>query len=395
MSTWIIEPHDSFIARDGRPFGLLAGVRATSLPFPFPSTTTGGVRTRDGLNAHGVFESDAANINRVKELEVRGPLLIEVDKNGSVADWYVPAPADALVLNAADHHKNRANVSRLIPKASPPGAATNLPSKELLPLYLDSKDKNKPHGYAPRFWRWEKFNEWLRQPRDFTVDDLFAFGIRSLPQDERSHVAIEADTQASEEGYLFQTRGLEFTRAKKENNLEAASRLALALNTDAAKVIKGVASLGGERRLVSWREFTGAEDILVSQCAEEIAKKIIDSQACRLVLLTPCFFEAGWKPSWLLQQGNLALKAAAIGRAQVISGWDFERGTPKPTRRLVPAGSVFFFRLNGTESEIRSWITATWMSCISDDDSKFGMTPRKDGFGLAVLGTWNEGKDVK
>ena len=53
MKTWIIEPHDSFIARDGRPFGLIAGVRAASLPFPFPSTTTGGVRTRAGLDAAG------------------------------------------------------------------------------------------------------------------------------------------------------------------------------------------------------------------------------------------------------------------------------------------------------------------------------------------------------
>ena len=40
---FIVEPRDPFIARDGKPFGV--GVSAATLPFPFPSTTTGGVRT--------------------------------------------------------------------------------------------------------------------------------------------------------------------------------------------------------------------------------------------------------------------------------------------------------------------------------------------------------------
>ena len=53
MTIWIIEPHDPLIVRDGRPFGPNPGVQATSLTFPFPSTTTGGVRTRAGLNSYG------------------------------------------------------------------------------------------------------------------------------------------------------------------------------------------------------------------------------------------------------------------------------------------------------------------------------------------------------
>ena len=50
MTTWIIEPHDPLIFRDGRPFGPNPGARAKTLSFPFPSTTTGGVRTRAGLD---------------------------------------------------------------------------------------------------------------------------------------------------------------------------------------------------------------------------------------------------------------------------------------------------------------------------------------------------------
>src|SRR5437870_2089345 len=148
MKTWIIEPHDSFIARDGRPFGLIAGVRATSLPFPFPSTTTGGVRTRAGLDAAGVF--DANRISEVKTFQVRGALLVELDDHGNVVQWLAHAPADTLLLDANDGDKNSAKVCRLVPRKLPDDAATNLP-EGLMSLYLQSKDKNKPHGYPLRF----------------------------------------------------------------------------------------------------------------------------------------------------------------------------------------------------------------------------------------------------
>src|SRR5436305_1269785 len=73
---WIIEPHDPLIVRDGRPFGPDPSARAVSLSFPFPSTTTGGVRTRAGLKADGMF--DVSQIGRVKQIGVRGPLLVQL-----------------------------------------------------------------------------------------------------------------------------------------------------------------------------------------------------------------------------------------------------------------------------------------------------------------------------
>lgn len=418
MKTWIIEPHDSFLARDGRPFGLIAGVRATSLPFPFPSTTTGGVRTRAGLDAEGVF--DAGQISEVKNHHVHGALLVEINDHGHVAQWFAHAPADALLLDADDSSKDQAIVCRLVPGELPDGAVTNLPNG-LMPLYLQSQNKSKPHGYAPRFWNWTEFEKWLIDPKDGEVESLYGFGISGLPQDERSHVGIERDSQTNEQGGLFQTRGLEFTRQKQKlqdgsTKLAKAARLALAVSTDATNIKTGIASLGGERRLVTWRDFQGTEDILNSSCPQEILERIVEDKACRVVLLTPAYFAQGWKPRWMTDgkaglQGDLTvgLKAAAIARTQVVSGWDFEfvgknaegkviQGRPKPTRRLVPAGAVFFLKFkgnaNGLEDRIKDWIKATWMRCVSDDDVKHGSTPRKDGFGLAVLGRWPEGKDV-
>jgi CRISPR-associated protein Cmr3 len=407
MGTWIIEPHDSFIARDGRPFGLIAGVHAASLPFPFPSTTTGGVRTREGLNADGIF--DVSRIDDLKTLSVSGALLVEVDDAGRVTQWFLSAPADALLLDAADKNSDKAIVRRLLPQPAPSGSMSNMP-RGLLPIYL-TKDKdesegghydnNKPHGYAPRFWKWAKFEEWLTKPADFQIESLYDFGMNGLPQDERSHVGIERHSQTNEQGSLFQTRGLEFTRQKQKNDdgstkLGTATRLGLAVSTAATNIREGVASLGGERRLVSWRAFQGAEDVLAMPCPQAIRKSIIETKACRVVLLTPAHFEQGWKPKWISEEREglerrltMELRAAAVNRYQVVSGWNFEVAGPKPTRRLVPAGAIFFLKLQGTDAEIEAWANAVWMKCVSDGEQN-----RKDGFGLSVLGVWPEGKDV-
>lgn len=407
MMTWIIEPHGSFIARDGRPFGLIAGVRATSLPFPFPSTTTGGVRTREGLDAYGVF--DVGKIEAVKSLGVSGALLVELDDDSRVVDWFLPAPADALLLDAADKNSDKAIARRLLPQQLPRGSMSNMPGS-LSPLYLarvkdesggEHYDKNKPHGSAPRFWKWAKFEDWLTNPADFPIESLYDFGIGSLPQDERSHVGIERDTQASEQGSLFQTRGLEFTRQKQKKDdgsskLATATRLALAVRTDATNIKSGIASLGGERRLVSWRAFQGAVDLLAMPCPQVIIESLIVTKACRVVLLTPAHFDQGWRPRWMVDNKAglenelmIELRAAGMNRYQVVSGWNFEVPGPKPTRRLVPAGAVFFLKLQGTGAEIEAWARAVWMGCVSDD-----LPSRKDGFGLAALGVWTEGKDV-
>ncbi|HZQ09120.1 MAG TPA: type III-B CRISPR module-associated Cmr3 family protein, partial [Anaerolineae bacterium] len=58
MSVWLIEPRDPLIFRDGRPFNPTPGARAISLPFPYPSTLAGAVRTRVGQNENGVFDKD-------------------------------------------------------------------------------------------------------------------------------------------------------------------------------------------------------------------------------------------------------------------------------------------------------------------------------------------------
>lgn len=412
MKTWIIEPRDPFIARDGKPFSAIPGTRAASLPFPFPSTMTGGVRTRAGLR-NGVF--DTSLIGDVKNIDVRGPLLVELDNDGKIIEWLLPAPSDALLLEAEESpgspvSKDRAVIKRLAPRDGYQDL-TNLPAG-LLPVFMLVRNPRKPLTNAPRYWKWKEFEDWLLDPKDDEVS-LASLGHNGPSNEDRTHVKVEHDSQTAEEGKLFQTRGLEFTHQPTEARLSSATRLAIAIATDATDrlagktsgVVEGLSPLGGERRLVCWRESSllpPTEDLFAMNCPQKIRDAIVADTACRVVLLTPAYFERGCIPTWLLQSRHGCtpqLKAIATGRAQVVSGWDFERvatdpnrkyGRPKPTRRLVPVGAVLFLRLRGTTLAIEDWIESVWMNCVSDDDNLFNLTPRLDGFGLAILGTWRE-----
>jgi CRISPR-associated protein Cmr3 len=391
MPTWIIEPRDPLIVRDGRPFGPDPGARARSLPFPFPSTIAGGVRTRAGLKSDGTFDharADKDHLDSVLKIGVRGPLLVALDQAGQVAECFAPAPADALLLrnaNASGQESDRYDAQRvrLLP-LQPPAGSVYLPPRGEEPFLVGPRvaRSEKPFDQPPRFWRWAAFERWLLDPKEgpCRTHDL---GIAGPLSESRMHVGIQAATQTAEEGRLFQTIGLEFTGPKRE-------RLALAVESDGAFAhwAGGLAPLGGERRLVAWR----AVQLDWPVCPQQVRERIIAERACRVILLTPAHFTQGYRPTALLNERagvRPQLVAAAVPRPQVVSGWDLRTGRPKPSRRLAAAGSVYFLKLDATDAAaIGRWIDAIWMHNVSDDEQA-----RRDGFGLAALGTW-DGKPV-
>jgi CRISPR-associated protein Cmr3 len=244
----------------------------------------------------------------------------------------------------------------------------------------------KPVKHAPAFWRWNHFEQWLTNPPDEQPVDLADLGHSGPTRESRIHIQRDPTSRTAEERKLFETSGLEFTHpGQGMARLRDARRLALAVETD--KVIqhpRPVDYLGGERRLVTWR--VGNREL--PTCPPELREQIIADKACRLILLTPAHFTAGFSPTWLCvpRHGVTAtLQAIAIQRPQVVSGWDFVQRKPKPTRRLAPAGSVLFLKLDGDRDAIADWIDQTWMQCVSDDDQD-----RCDGFGLAVLGRYDD-----
>lgn len=390
MKSWLIEPRDPVIFRDGRPFNASPGARAKSLSFPFPSTLAGAVRTLAGRDQNGYF--DSGQIGTLLTKEVIGPLLVEPDDNGGVADWFFPAPADALVLRQQPHSRTEGRVVPLTVLTTPAGVTVNL--KDGLHLVGTVAPVNeKPHENAPGFWRRSYLESWLGNPVSDRNVQLSAIGISGLTRESRMHVSIKMETQAAEEGALFQTAGLEFTTRPGEPEedilpLGKATRLALALRTN-ADVPAGLGLLGGERRVVHWSTMDDA----FPACPDAVRKGIRRHRCCRLVLLTPGLFANGHLPALTPQRTGgvkATVAAAAVNRYQTVSGWDYDKRQPKPTRRLVPAGAVYFLKLESVDggdlddTAVDGFIDAVWMHNISDESQDC-----RDGFGLAVLGVWD------
>src|SRR6185312_16953475 len=103
-------------------------------------------------------------------------------------------------------------------------------------------------------------------------------------------------------------------------------------------------------------------------------------------------FRHGWRPDWLDartltgkpfgEEGPmLKLVGVTNGRWQAVSGWSIQphqatgKPGPKPIRRMVPAGSVYFFTVERGEL---ADLANHWLMPVSDD-----VQERRDGFGLA------------
>lgn len=370
----LIEPRDPLIPRDGRPFTNSPGARARSLAFPLPQTLAGAYRTRRGLAEGLSFPQDAP---KTLSWGIRGPLLAEADGEG----WrlLLPRPLDAVRLGET--------VYPLVPLRLPEGAGTNLP-KDLLPVGLgDPSLKEKPSP-LPAWWYWDSFQKWLVSPQT----GFQPRGHQGPTLEVRTHVSLDPSTGTGREGALFQTQGLEFSRQEgQEGKRDARSlaqvrRLALVVWPEDGRELRGVHPLGGERRLAYWEE--GGPQIPTPPV--EVVDQVLRHRAARVVLLTPSFFHEDFLPQGRSLMGAPVV-AALVGRAVVVSGWDLKEGRPKPTRRAVPAGSVYFVRLpqEWNEARVRAWLDAAWFQNIAD-----GEQDRKDGFGLAAVGAW-DGKPLE
>lgn len=370
---YTIYGRDPLIFRDGRPFDNTPGSRAKTIAFPLPITLIGAIRTQAG-STNGCF--DASKITKVLKIGIKGPWLTDKTTH------YLPAPLDALMLqNKEDTEKHTLHTLEPISLADE-GAICNDPAENLLYVGSTEELKGKPKG-MPAFWTWEEYKKWLLAPegKEIAPKDL---GISGLTQEDkgRTHVSMNPETGAAKEGALFSTTGLEFSQKITEKKASPKD-LYLAIATQRPELAPTY-PLGGEGRLAYWGNL---EQPPFATPDQKIIEEIVKTGRCRVVLITPAYFTQGWQPSYLCEQQHgviPTLRAAAVNRPLTVSGWDAAERKPKPTRRLAPAGSVYFLELSGTKENIRTWATELWFSTISDTEQD-----RIDGLGLVLLGTWN------
>jgi CRISPR-associated protein Cmr3 len=391
MSTILeLTTHDPLIARDGRPFGIGQGNRMRGLPWPLPSVVAGAFRTAV-VTCHGKLDFSGDMPQR---------LLRQVSVHGVFPtvghELYLPAPNDA-VAEPVDHGKERSQqLHRLRPQEVIGGC--DFPRDGLLPVMLSesqAKEDFKP-AEVPAWWPVGKYAEWL-VGKSIHIDSSF---LSSPRQSTRDHVKLDANRGAAAESRLYATANLHLTHLPRFGAEESPSfqdrfadiRLSVRVQVDGEDLRQTAISfwhpLGGERRLVHWQP--SSHTVTGWDCPQTIRDALAQAARVRMVLATPAIFSGGWRPGWLTEQlegtppgssVKLKLVGVANGRWKAVSGWSLAppRGA-KPIRRMVPAGSVYFFTC---EHGAAAALTDLWLKPVSDDEQA-----QRDGFGLAVWGTW-------
>lgn len=357
MKSWIIEPRDAVVFRDGAP----ADGAMRTLAFPWPSTTAGLVRSRSGEGPDGVFDVRGDDLRALRALEVRGPLLAALREDGDVDELMPPAPRDCVWHRAAD---GKAIERRRLASGVAPmdGSTTDLDESG---LELVGPLVEMPEGKAlsgPSFWRWSALERWLIDPS--AGPDVFDAkdGLDALPREERVHVSIDSKLETARDGQLFSTAALRFTDEK------GGRRFGLSVCSD-AELAPGLVKLGGRSRLSMLRESKSAWPSLPT----ELRDKLAGQRRLRVILLTPACFRSGALPSL----AGAKVVAAVVDRPLAHSGWDLEKKAPRPARRLAPAGSVYWIEVD----DAARWAEEHWMTSLSDEPQD-----ALDGFGLAVMG---------
>lgn len=384
MNSYFLDALAPLVFRSGKPFG--AQSDTDDIQFPLPSAAAGLVRTQimgqsgcnwDSKSQGNQAKLSDAQVDELRQIAVQGAFLAKQDISDDLR-ILLPKPANALYLKNKETDKTE--LVRLAPQAFGSDTAADFPQADLLPVQIQSSIKGKPQSGAT-YWDLADLLAWQNGGKP-VFEDINKRGAQSLPIETRTHVGIDRETLAAEDGRLFQTAAYDFAEsARKHHQGWGSHRYGFVIRTAADLQDNSVVRFGGEGRLSR-----------LNKISDDVFKQpeYAYTNGLTLTLLTPALFHKGWLPGWLdsqtltgtLPHTNLKVKlrATAIDRWLPVSGWDLQQHAPKAMRKAVAAGAVYWFEIqSGNTAELAQ---AQWQA-FSDNGQDC-----RDGFGIGLIGPW-------
>ena len=337
-----IEPLDVLFLRGNRLFGDPGSYGEALIP-PWPSVAAGAIRSailvRDGKSVTAFGRGELAH-DTLGTPEAPGAFRVTDFRLARKVDgrWQAlyALPAD-LVVSKMDDGKTM--VQRMQPNTVAKGIQSSMPTARL-PVLTQARRAKPDSGW----WLTEAaWGDYLQGKIPASCDLLPSH--RLWQMDERVGVGIEAARGRAEDGRLFTVQavafreGVGFVAATEGDALRAESLL----------------RLGGDGR--------GARVLPLNHYHSPQADLEAVSRAgrARIVLTAPGLFPEGWRLPGMSTEDRFALHGisgrvvcAAVGRGEVISGWDLARRHPKPAQRVAPTGSVYWVEdLDATPDALR------------------------------------------
>ncbi len=365
-----IEPTDVLLFRDGKPFSAGDDHLARSVFPPTPMPFQGAIRSLI-LAEHGFrFSREIRELigdeNGYGKLRTKGPFVAQ--RNNSITEFF-PTPADLVIPKEADDGAKDKQTLLLRPVGSFWHTDAEFP---LTPLWATDPRRCEAAG---GFLREEEMVKYLlgQAPQAYSGDEFASTELRT-------GIRRKTDTHSVETGKLY---SVSFTRLKTN------SGFTMDIEGIPLKP-QGILLLGGESRSARYETLPDRQWLKASE--SQIKDKVAKSTPLRfkLYLATPALFSKGWLPGSFDEKTlegtlggiKLKLKAAAINRSLPLGGWDMKKREPKPIRRAVPAGSVYFFEALDRTLKVDDLFRALHFQSISDEH-------REVGFGLTLIGGWN------
>lgn len=188
---------------------------------------------------------------------------------------------------------------------------------------------------------------------------------------EESKIGIFRERAANtvREKMLYRVPFIRMSGMEENTDNGTVNNAALAANLSGAEP-GGLIRFGGENKTAHFTPYDGeiSPDITAGQAG--------DDGRFKLYLATPGIFRSGYQPR--LPVAVKLLTAAVYGYSS-IGGFDMKEKHPKPMRRAVKAGSVYYFELTENTPENHAVIRALHGQSISDYSAE-------DGFGICYIG---------
>ena len=379
MNWHFIEPLDVLFLRANKLFGD-PGSYGESLVPPWPSAAAGAIRSailaRDGVDFSAFAKEefhptlgtpDAPGVFRLIAFRLARR------ENGRWLALY-PQPADLVVSKMED---DEVRVQRLQPTAMAAGIQCSIPTGSL-PVLTQSQRAKPDSGW----WLTEAgyrvyLNGGTPEPPEKekeTSVDLTRSG-QLWQMDERVGVGLDGERRRAEDGKLFTVQAVAFHEGV--GFLVATEGDALYAET--------LLRLGGDGR--------GARILPLGdyQPPQADLEAIAAAGRARIILTAPGIFPDGWRLPGMAEDGRFELcgvrgrvVAAAVNRAEVISGWDLAKRRPKTARRAAPAGSVYWLEdLEAAPEALRKLAKhGLW------PETGYDASRRAEGFNRFDWGVW-------
>ncbi|MFB3764878.1 MAG: type III-B CRISPR module-associated protein Cmr3 [Methanotrichaceae archaeon] len=353
-----IEPIDVWLFRDGRPFDAGSDHRAQSLFPPYPTVMQGILRSHhlvvreiDLTDQQAIAKAVGTATQYPRGFRVRGPFLARRTSEGIVR--YFPLPADAV----QDDNVFRA----LVPREPPEGVWSSVIAQMLL------WHEDEPVKIKDQWWlREDALQTYLEQgevasDKQAQQEGLVCSGGTLFQRENRPGIGLDDATRTTRKGALYE---VEFVRPCSDVGLEVEVE-----GMDGWKAA-GFMRAGGEGH--------GARYELSGASAWPFPPDPLPPRF-KVYLATPAYFKAGWQAAdWShFFDDQVELVAAAVGRYQVLGGFDLATSSHKTARRYVPAGSVYFFKCKG-QAAIKADLVNR---AVTDEGAEIG-------FGQVIIGKW-------